>query len=422
MALHGTIKDFGLADILQLIGIQRKTGVLTLENADDRVTIKFLEGQVAGADNQRRKLEDQLGSVLVRTGRITEAQLQEVLETQKNTLQRLGYLLVHSNLVSEQELVDALQIQVMQIIFRMFRWRSGAYHFDQLENLDYDSDHFQLIPVDTILMEGARMIDEWPIIERRIKSDGIVFRKTAAGASLELPVESLVDEDIEFDFGFDSEDAAAEEPEDREEIKLSPDERQVLRIVDGRSTVQETVDRSPIGEFDVYRSLYELLTRNLIEVVEDTPLAAGAREAAKSAGLLVRAVTVVVLGFAFLALGTIDTNPITPWKLGAREGSTDRLRTYASRVRVERIEHAIRVFYLDTGSVPDRLDLLAGNGYLDRRDLLDPWGRPYGYDLSGGSFRLFGLDAGGEASEELTVSRTFSASQRMMLDGPARDP
>ena len=46
MALQGTIKDFGLADILQLIGIQRKSGELVLRREDDVVTVKFLEGQV----------------------------------------------------------------------------------------------------------------------------------------------------------------------------------------------------------------------------------------------------------------------------------------------------------------------------------------------------------------------------------------
>ena len=34
MALQGTIQDFGLADIFQLIGIQRKTGTLVLDNGE----------------------------------------------------------------------------------------------------------------------------------------------------------------------------------------------------------------------------------------------------------------------------------------------------------------------------------------------------------------------------------------------------
>ena len=73
MALEGTIKDFGLADILQLIGIQRKTGVLTLRNEKESVSVQFRDGQVVGADTQLCPLEDRLGAVLVRTGKITEA-------------------------------------------------------------------------------------------------------------------------------------------------------------------------------------------------------------------------------------------------------------------------------------------------------------------------------------------------------------
>ena len=46
MALQGTIQDFALPDIFQLIGIQRKTGILKLTHKDNSVTIKFLEGRV----------------------------------------------------------------------------------------------------------------------------------------------------------------------------------------------------------------------------------------------------------------------------------------------------------------------------------------------------------------------------------------
>ena len=50
----------------------------------------------------------------------------------------------------------------------------------KIEELDYDQHHSTPISSGTILMEGARMVDEWPIIERRIPSDRIVLRKTVA--------------------------------------------------------------------------------------------------------------------------------------------------------------------------------------------------------------------------------------------------
>ena len=66
MALEGTLKDFSLADIFQLIGLQRKTGVLTLRGKDDTVTVTFLDGKVVGADSLSHRLENRLGHVLIR--------------------------------------------------------------------------------------------------------------------------------------------------------------------------------------------------------------------------------------------------------------------------------------------------------------------------------------------------------------------
>jgi len=68
MALEGTIRDFGLPDIFQLIGLQRKTGLLTLTNEkdDESVTVTFENGMVVMADSSARRLEDRLGNVLVK--------------------------------------------------------------------------------------------------------------------------------------------------------------------------------------------------------------------------------------------------------------------------------------------------------------------------------------------------------------------
>ena len=49
MALRGTLGDFSLADILQLIGLQRKTGVLVLRRGSDEVSIGFDAGRVVSA-------------------------------------------------------------------------------------------------------------------------------------------------------------------------------------------------------------------------------------------------------------------------------------------------------------------------------------------------------------------------------------
>src|SRR3990172_3237851 len=140
MALEGTLEDFSLADIFQLIGIQRKTGILTLKNPEETVTVTFHNGMVIGADTHPRKLEDRIGKVLVKTGLISQEQLKDALELQQKTLQKIGFILVNHNYISRDQLKEALQIQVTQMIYRLFRWNTGEYYFDQKTRVDPNSD------------------------------------------------------------------------------------------------------------------------------------------------------------------------------------------------------------------------------------------------------------------------------------------
>ena len=66
MGLEGTLKVFSLTDIFQMLGLQRKTGVLIVEGEDDTVTISFLGGQVVAAESAVRRLDNRLGNLLLR--------------------------------------------------------------------------------------------------------------------------------------------------------------------------------------------------------------------------------------------------------------------------------------------------------------------------------------------------------------------
>jgi hypothetical protein len=417
VALVGTIKDFGLADILQLIGLQRKTGVLTLERAADTVSVKFLDGAVVGAETSLRNLEDLLGSVLVRTGRITQAQLREALHLQKTTLQRLGYILVKQNFVSHEDLEEALRIQVTQIVFRLFRWREGKYQFAPMDHMEYDNEYFRPLSAETILMEGARMIDEWPLLERKIKSPDWVFRKTDSGEAIDVPIASLLDADIDFDF----QDAVAGPDRDDGARKISPEERDVLRLVDGTANVQDIVDTSAFAEFDVYRLLVELVNRNLIEQVEAPVEAEAAPRGTARPRMTSAILQVLVLALAALGVATLGTNPYAPWKRidGTRE--TDLLKTYVSRNRLERVEQALQTYYLDRGSMPESLDVLASGGYVPTRDTVDPWGRSYAYRVGPSAYEIGERAPARDGGEEILIRHPFSASQRMVLEGGPAD-
>ncbi len=412
MALQGTIKDFALPDIFQLIGIQRKTGLLVLENDTDTVSLKFLEGQIVGADTSTESLEDRLGELLVRTGRITQAQLQEALRLQKQTLRRLGHILVDLGYIEEEGLVEALRVQSSQIIYRLFRWRDGKYRFTAAENLDYDENHFTPISSETVLMEGARMMDEWPIIERRIRSDRIILRKTEAAAALDVEGETPLGNDSEFEADR-PEQAGAQKSASNPGVQISTEEREVLLLVDGKRPVRAICDLLPFGEFDACRILSDLMTKNLLAEV-GTERVRRAQEGDLLSRIVSGAARAGVFLLALVSLATLSTNPWTPGSVLAHDPTTERIREYVSFARLEKLDQAIRVFYLEAGEVPGSLEVLVSGGYVREAVLRDPWGRAYGFEVSPGGYRVAGLDAAGEPSAEFTISRRFTPVQQML--------
>jgi len=404
MALQGTIKDFGLGDIFQLIGIQRKTGVLTLENGADSVTIRFVDGHVVGAEARERSVEELLGAVLVRSGRVTEAQLEEALRIQRRTLKRLGHVLVDQRLIGVDDLIEGLRTQSLQIVYRLFRWRTGTFRFRSAERLDYDERHFLPISADTILMEGARMVDEWPIIERRVRSESTVFRRRAAADALCPSVDAILDRDVA------ATGAAGKAP-----LSASSEEREVLSLVDGVRSVGQICEQTSIGEFDTWRVLADLVGRNWIEEIAAPSLAAAVPRAGRFlAGAFEIALCLAVVAFAGVSLVAERASPPVPWSVFADAATNDALRACVAQLRLERIERAIRLFYLDRGSFPVRLDALAGTPYLATEDLLDPWGEPYGYAIDPGGFRVFGRTADGSPDPALTLAHRFTTLQRTM--------
>src|SRR6267378_852050 len=246
MALEGTLRDFSLADIFQLIGLQRKTGVLTLRSKDDTVSVTFLDGKVVGADSLSHRLENRLGHVLIRSELLTQDQLNRALEIQKETLQRLGFILVHYGIISADSLKQALQLQILQIVFRLFRWKDGDYHFSQETTIEYDRDNVAPITAESILMEGARMIDEWPIIEKRIRSSDMVFRKKPM-AQENIVVVTAGDEADEVDFDDNAPPKRRKTHSGSDKIRISQEEKQVYELVDGRKTVTEIVEVSRLS-------------------------------------------------------------------------------------------------------------------------------------------------------------------------------
>jgi hypothetical protein len=174
MALRGTLGDFGLPDIFQLVGHQQKTGVLLLKDRELEVKIYFVEGNVVKAEQASRDKADLLGNIMVRAGVITQQQLDSALDTQQRTLRRLGDILIEMNAVDRVTLREIARLQTTETIYRLFMWRKGTYEFTATP-VDYDEQSYEPIRAENILMEGFRMVDEWPAVRKVIPSNRCTF-------------------------------------------------------------------------------------------------------------------------------------------------------------------------------------------------------------------------------------------------------
>ena len=414
MALEGTIKDFGLPDIFQLIGLQRKTGLLTLKHDKENVTVTFESGQVVMADSAAKRLEDRLGNVLVKQGKLSKEKLDEALQTQKATLQRLGHILTTGNYITPKDLKDALQVQVSQIVFRVFRWRDGEYHFEPSETVDFDRDNFIPMSADFILMEGIRMVDEWPIIEKKIPSMDIVFRTVVDPSLIEVAGGSGGGvEEVLAGMATETKRSAASSAS---KIRLTPEEERIYRKVDGTRTVQGVIDSTGGGEFEVCRVLFDLLNRNII-----TPAGRGPTRDASVAGLPASAPSAtpgyIVAGLCvLLAIGGIVIRRETPFAVTGLppvlSPAHDLMLEAASHSRLDRLDRAILAYHLAYGSAPATLEVLVSEGLVDRSYLHDPWARPYHYALTENGYLLSGVDDSGKPAPGTVVERSLPAEKR----------
>jgi hypothetical protein len=411
MALEGTLRDFSLADILQLIGLQRKTGVLTLRGKDDTVTVTFLDGKVVGADSLNRRLENRLGTVLIRTGFLSQDQLNRALEIQRETLQRLGFILTHYGIISPDSLREAIQLQIMQVVYRLFRWKDGDYHFSQETTIEYDRDNVTPISAESILMEGARMIDEWPIIEKRIRSYDMVFRKKLTDQEI---VVVGADEADEIDF--DGEAIRKRKASSADKIRISQTEKWIYDMVDGTMTVGDIVEVSRFSEFDTNKGLYELLTRDLIEEVrgasaaavlaQSTPVDEG--EVAETPVPLPLVVVLVAVALALLA--TSVRNPLNSFRpLSGQTSAITSTRKAISMQRIELIAHALEMYNTVHGRLPGELKDLTPH-YLAPSLLRDPWGNEYKYLQPANRYLVIGFSSDGKPDTDLLLSRTVTAA------------
>lgn len=391
MTLRGTLGDFGLPDIFQLVGHQQKTGVLLLKDRELEVKIYFVEGNVVKAEQSSRERSDLLGSIMVRAVVISAEQLESALATQQRTLRRLGDILIEMGACDRATLKEMARLQTTETIYRLFMWRKGTYEFTAT-SVDYDDQSYEPIRAENVLMEGFRMVDEWPAVRKVIPSARctfIVLKQLPAAApsptnddDILAGLAAAMGSDPIDRLGSDSAEAGdAPAGGDEHAVaasggnrKIGKGERRVFSLVDpaGARTVQDIVDLSRLGEFETSKALSTLVKHGHLRVVLPRVEAKVDQEPFTVRGLwdavapvLTRVALYAVVAAAIGGLVRIvSTSGVGMLASGGVDGSVAVIahgrspRDGLGEVMRVRLTQAIETFRLLEGHYPDKLEEL----------------------------------------------------------------
>src|SRR4051812_6125518 len=234
MAIRGSLKEASLPDVLQLLSMGKKTGCLSVGHRGSFGYIYFDKGKIVYASIVNRR--DRLGDMLVKKAIITQQQLDAAVDAQiRRRDKKIGELLVEQRSLTPDQLRQFLRVQIEEAVYFLFTWTEGTFNFEP-DVLPAEQDTLVSVGPESLLLEGARRVDEWSLIEKKIPTFDIVFEIDRTQMMMN-------------------------------EAGLTKEQRVVINLIDGVRDVHAIFEESGLVEFDAAKALYGLATANCIHKI-----------------------------------------------------------------------------------------------------------------------------------------------------------
>jgi CheY-like chemotaxis protein len=234
-AMSGDLAAVPLAEMLQVLAMQRQTGVLHVTNNRSSVTISVRQGQVDFVQARGSSDEYRLGRYFIEKGALTREQLEDLLAELRGTAKLLGAEMVARKIVTQEELLECLSKQCSELIYDMLRWPYGRFSFTKEPfRPEADMAHLEL-NVSGLVLEGFRRVDEWRLMESSINFDQVPV------------VDPLALQNLAPD-------------------QLKRIEKLVLDAVDGKRSVNDIIKYTAVSSFDAVKIIYLFLQSMVVRI------------------------------------------------------------------------------------------------------------------------------------------------------------
>jgi hypothetical protein len=337
VSLRGDLKDFGIADVFQLIGQQRKTGVLEFQGHGERIQFLFDRGAVVTAAPVGLWSHAALGEMLLRCGLLTRERVDDLRRECEASAQPLPSVAISRGWLEADELRQIEDLLTGETIFAVLRWQVGSFDFSA-SAVEHDREFDSLLGAEQILMDGLRMVDEWQSFAELVPSEDTVFRVVDGFAQY---VERAGNE-------AERHRAAAE---------------RVFSLIDGRLAVRRIIDLSLLGTFDAVRALASLHRVRAIEAVDAEKLRSMQEDDRFESGRMPKASKLVAVAAPLLFLLVVAVSAQLSWnREPPAEFAIERPTQMESVRRVyelRRLRNALETFWFIQGRWPIELSELA---------------------------------------------------------------
>jgi len=238
LSIQGTLAETTVPDLFRSLVRSGETAVVSLDAIGRNDVIYFQEGRIIYASSTDPDMG--LGEVLLRSGQIDLHQYNTAMD-RIVVARRIGTTLVELGYLQPDELIRAVEQQASAIVLNAMAYRTGSYTIEFSSHLP---DGILSLPLATerLILDGVRHIEYWSLILRGI---GRLDRMIEAAPGAEMKSYSL---------------------------ELTDDESHILSYFSEPQTVESVCARSYLSNFITCRTLWGLLTVNLLRDAESSTM------------------------------------------------------------------------------------------------------------------------------------------------------
>lgn len=229
--LEGEIRPLVLPHLFLRLRAEKCTGIAVFESEGVTKKVYIKNGDLLFASSTLES--DRLGDYLLSQGKITKEQYDASVLAMKKDGIKQGAALVQLGFITPQMLVQGVRDQVASIVYSIFTWRGGRYCFDECAIPSEDIIPLRMGLGDLIL-NGVRRLD-WQMVQDFLPHQNTVLRPSSDPLAM-----------------FKNAD-------------LSPNQKEVLFLIDGRRTIREVCSLSRAGDFYTLKVIFLFLALRMVE-------------------------------------------------------------------------------------------------------------------------------------------------------------